>query len=169
VWFYPLPFMKWNLWLSREVRCSSVGVRVETFNLSRKNNIIKGSDFLALPCSSSWTLTKSQNIRSCHCVDKLVYRSMPMLPNAAFTCPDVVGIGCLKYTHVAAIVRSHRSRKNVVPISMWPPDWLAITSHTLYSVFNANLQLRVLPLLLYDMFRPHWAIIRCPAAKAVPL
>jgi hypothetical protein len=39
------------------------------------------------------------------------------------------------------------------------------TSQTLYSVFNTILQLWVLSLQLYDMFRPHWAIIRRPACQ----
>jgi hypothetical protein len=43
------------------------------------------------------------------------------------------------------------------------------TSYTLkYSVFNATYEF-FLSVLLYDMFRPHWAIIRCFGAKAVPL
>jgi hypothetical protein len=46
---------------------------------------------------------------------------------------------------------------------------IIFTSHTLYSVFNATLQLWVLCLMLYNMFRPHWAIIGHPAAKTVPM
>jgi hypothetical protein len=41
-------------------------------------------------------------------------------------------------------------------------------SHTLYTVFIATLQVWVLSLLLYDMFWPHWAIIRRPACQNCP-